>query len=184
MKKEAVNHPSHYNQSGIECIDAMAAATVNKTGIEAVDVSNVIKYLWRYEAKNGLEDVLKAEWYLNHLIKHLKSKQMASSDDYITVYLVELHDIREGSPKIDGAEGLFYDRTKAINYADDIHNKFGVSTTKPNVTITTCDKNCIQDGSVYVIFNVDGSLYGFDNSISEKDLALHNRTYKLLKIQS
>lgn len=43
-----VNHPSHYTQGGVECIDAITAATVNKTGIEAVCTGNVIKYLWRY----------------------------------------------------------------------------------------------------------------------------------------
>ena len=46
-----VNHPKHYTQGGIECIDALKAATVGKTGIEAVCVANVIKYCWRYEEK-------------------------------------------------------------------------------------------------------------------------------------
>lgn len=40
-----VNLPSHYTQGGVECIDAITAATVNKTGIEAVCTANVIKYL-------------------------------------------------------------------------------------------------------------------------------------------
>ena len=69
-----VNHPSHYTQGGVECIDAITAATVNKTGIEAVCTANVIKYLWRYEAKNGLEDVKKAQWYLNRLIAEMEGK--------------------------------------------------------------------------------------------------------------
>ena len=69
-----VNHPSHYTQGGVECIDAITAATVNKTGIEAVCTGNVIKYLWRYEAKNGLEDVKKAQWYINRLIAELEGK--------------------------------------------------------------------------------------------------------------
>lgn len=67
-----VNHPSHYTQGGVECIDAMEAATVNKSGAEAVCTSNVIRYLWRYESKNGLEDVKKAQWYLNRLIAELE----------------------------------------------------------------------------------------------------------------
>jgi hypothetical protein len=68
---DMVNHPSHYTQGGIECIDAIKAATVGKTGIEAVAVANVVKYLWRYEEKNGLEDVKKARWYLERLISEL-----------------------------------------------------------------------------------------------------------------
>lgn len=70
-----VNHPSHYCQGGIECIDALKAATVGKTGIEAVCVANVIKYCWRYEEKNGLEDVKKAQFYINRLIQELEEKK-------------------------------------------------------------------------------------------------------------
>lgn len=71
---DVVNHPSHYNKGRIECIDAIDSATVGKSGIEAVCVANVIKYLFRYEEKNGLEDVKKAQWYLNKLISELESK--------------------------------------------------------------------------------------------------------------
>ena len=67
--KEAMDatNPKHYRKGDVECIDALKAATVGKTGIEAVCVANVIKYLWRYEEKNGVEDVEKALWYLNRL---------------------------------------------------------------------------------------------------------------------
>lgn len=70
---DVVNHPSHYTKGNIECIDAIESATTGKSGIEAVCVANVIKYLWRYEEKNGLEDVKKAKWYLNKLISELES---------------------------------------------------------------------------------------------------------------
>mgnify|MGYP004511028247 CR=1 FL=1 len=70
---DMVNHPSHYTQGGIECIDALKAATVSKTGIEAVCTANVIKYLWRYGEKNGIEDVKKARWYIDRLIKELEN---------------------------------------------------------------------------------------------------------------
>lgn len=69
---DVVNHPNHYTQGVIECIDALKAATVGKRGIEAVCVANVIKYLWRYEEKNGLEDIKKAKWYIERLIKELQ----------------------------------------------------------------------------------------------------------------
>lgn len=71
--QDVVNHPSHYTKGSIECIDAIDSATTGKSGIEAVCVANVIKYLWRYEEKNGLEDVKKAQWYLNKLISELES---------------------------------------------------------------------------------------------------------------
>ena len=72
-KKDAVN-PQHYKKGKIECIDALEAATVGKTGVEAICVGNAIKYLWRYEEKNGIEDVKKAQWYLNKLIEKLDKK--------------------------------------------------------------------------------------------------------------
>jgi hypothetical protein len=67
-------NPQHYRQGEVECIDALKAATVNKTGIEAVCTANVIKYLWRYEAKGGLEDIRKARWYIDRLIQEKKAK--------------------------------------------------------------------------------------------------------------
>ena len=68
---DTVQRPAHYNQSGIECIDAIAAAVKGKSGIEAACVANVIKYLWRYQHKNGVEDCRKAQWYLDRLVKEL-----------------------------------------------------------------------------------------------------------------
>jgi hypothetical protein len=69
--KDNIN-PSHYKQGEVECIDALKAATVNKIGIEAVCVANIIKYLWRYEFKGGINDIYKAQWYLNKLIEEVK----------------------------------------------------------------------------------------------------------------
>lgn len=67
--KDNVNHPSHYTQGSIECIDAIKAATVGLTGIEAVCTGNAIKYLWRWKFKNGVGDIRKAIWYLERLLK-------------------------------------------------------------------------------------------------------------------
>ncbi len=83
---DAIN-PSHYRQGKVECIDALESATVNKTGLEAVCVANVIKYLWRYEAKNGLEDIRKAQWYLAKLIDYLEHKD--EIDEMITKLIAE-----------------------------------------------------------------------------------------------
>jgi len=72
VKKDTVNHPSHYTQGNIECIEAIAEATKQLHGIEAVATANVIKYVWRWKSKNGIEDLQKAQWYLNHLIKQIQ----------------------------------------------------------------------------------------------------------------
>ena len=64
---DMVNHPPHYNQRGIECIDAIEAAT--DLGFEYYLQGNIIKYMWRYKYKNGVEDLNKAKWYLDKLIE-------------------------------------------------------------------------------------------------------------------
>jgi len=69
---DQVNNPVHYNHSGIECIEAIEAMTENMSGATSPHASNVLKYLWRHEYKNGLEDLEKAEWYLSRLKKRYK----------------------------------------------------------------------------------------------------------------
>lgn len=83
--KDKVNNPCHYTQAGIECIDAITAAVSGKSGVEAVCVANVIKYLWRYELKNGVEDVKKAQWYLNRLVSELEGKPILSQTKGINI---------------------------------------------------------------------------------------------------
>ena len=67
---------ARYNRGGIECIDIMKAMTADKSGIEAICVSNVTKYLYRYKDKNGLVDVIKARNYLNKLIEEMESGKL------------------------------------------------------------------------------------------------------------
>ena len=74
-ERDAVNHPEHYTQGGIECIDALKSATTGLQGIEAVCTANAIKYLWRWKNKNGVQDVEKAIWYCKRLIKELQNEQ-------------------------------------------------------------------------------------------------------------
>lgn len=67
-----VSHPDHYqSETGLEVIDAIEAFTFGLRGIEAVDTGNIIKYICRWKNKNGLQDLKKARWYLEHLINHV-----------------------------------------------------------------------------------------------------------------
>lgn len=70
-----VSHPSHYqSKNGIEVIDVIEAFTEDLEGIEAICTGNAIKYLCRWKNKNGVQDLEKAMWYLQHLINVLKSE--------------------------------------------------------------------------------------------------------------
>ena len=78
-KKETVNHPNHYQSvNGLEVIDVMESFTEDLKGIEAVDTTQIIKYICRWDKKNGLEDLKRAMWYLNHLIDLVEEKENGS----------------------------------------------------------------------------------------------------------
>jgi len=62
-------NPSHYKQGGIECIEAIKAATGE--GFIGYVWGNVLKYLWRWPKKGGVDDLKKARWYLDRLIKEV-----------------------------------------------------------------------------------------------------------------
>ena len=68
-----VNHPKLYNShpSGVECITVAEHMSFN--------VGNAIKYLWRADHKNSLEDLRKAAWYVNREIERLE-KQSSVKD--------------------------------------------------------------------------------------------------------
>ena len=67
---DMVNHPPHYNKYGVECIEALRSACGE--GFEYYLQGNILKYLWRYRYKNGTEDLKKARWYLDELIKEVE----------------------------------------------------------------------------------------------------------------
>ncbi len=71
-----VSHPDHYKtKSGLETINVIEAFTADLEGMEAVDTSQILKYICRWKKKNGLQDLNKAMWYLTHLINYVKKKE-------------------------------------------------------------------------------------------------------------
>jgi hypothetical protein len=73
QNKETPINPDYY-KGNIETIDYIEQITTDLTGLEAICVFNIIKYISRYSKKNGIEDVKKSQWYLNKLIKFLENK--------------------------------------------------------------------------------------------------------------
>lgn len=64
---DSIDHPEHYNNGDIECIDAIYSA-LGKDGGDYFCTGNALKYLWRWRKKNGLEDIRKARWYIDRMI--------------------------------------------------------------------------------------------------------------------
>ncbi|HDI4763817.1 TPA: DUF3310 domain-containing protein [Listeria monocytogenes] len=72
MKNEnndKVNNPAHYTADGIETLDYIKAKV---SDYHSYAVGNIVKYVSRYEHKNGIEDLKKAQFYLNDLIKEME----------------------------------------------------------------------------------------------------------------
>lgn len=68
MVNNSVNHPEHYNKGNIEVITIMEDQLTTEEYIGYLK-ANVLKYILRFQYKNGLEDLLKAQWYLDRLTK-------------------------------------------------------------------------------------------------------------------
>ena len=71
---DAVQHPSHYTQGGIECIEAIRAS-MTADGFCDYCKGNIIKYIWRWRDKGGVEDLKKASVYLDWLINAADAKE-------------------------------------------------------------------------------------------------------------
>lgn len=70
MSDDPVNSPKHYKQvPGIECIEVTEHFGFLR--------GNAIKYLWRADHKNGLEDLRKAVWYVQREIANMEAAQKA-----------------------------------------------------------------------------------------------------------
>lgn len=69
-----VNHPGHYESGKFECIEVMLE-TQGKEAVMDFCICNAFKYLYRHKRKNGLEDILKARWYLDKFIELAKREE-------------------------------------------------------------------------------------------------------------
>lgn len=71
-----INHPKHYQSHNIVCECGKALECLDIVKELPFSEGNIIKYLWRWRDKNGLEDLLKAQFYLNDLIESQKIKEI------------------------------------------------------------------------------------------------------------
>lgn len=70
-----VNHPSHYTFGKFECIDVIFdILSTFDDPVSAWLTGQIVKYIWRWPHKNGVEDLKKTRFYLDRLIKHEEEK--------------------------------------------------------------------------------------------------------------
>lgn len=71
--KDNIN-PDHYRTGGLEVIDILKAK-LTPDQLEGFLIGNVLKYTIRYPHKNGVEDLKKAQWYLNRAIEEKDERE-------------------------------------------------------------------------------------------------------------
>ena len=80
-KHDNINHPNHYqNIAGVEAIDILNDVVKDLPGKQAAMLWNTLKYLLRFQKKNGLEDLKKARNYLDYLINDIEAVQDAAKN--------------------------------------------------------------------------------------------------------
>lgn len=72
--EDKVNHPAHYTQGAVECIDALEASMTPEE-FRGYLKGCQMKYVWRYQMKGGVEDLRKARWYLDKLISKVEENE-------------------------------------------------------------------------------------------------------------
>lgn len=79
---KAVSHPNYYMlENGMQVIDIQAGVTFDLKGIECICTANAIKYISRWKGKNGIQDLEKAMWYIQHLINHLRKLEKENKNE-------------------------------------------------------------------------------------------------------
>ena len=92
-KDDNVNHPDHYqSEGGLETIDVIKEFTKGLNGVEAFAIGNTLKYICRFDKKNGVEDLKKAKWYIDHVIEYRESGR--KNHDAMIDSIVELMKVR------------------------------------------------------------------------------------------
>lgn len=85
--RNKVNHPDHYqNIAGVEAIDILNDVVKDLPGKQAAMLWNAMKYLFRFQKKNGVEDIKKARNYLDYLIADMDATCDAAEKLWDTWY--------------------------------------------------------------------------------------------------
>ncbi len=82
-------NPSYYKDgiTSLECIEAMEAM-FGRQMVYDFCVCNAYKYIWRHRNKNGLEDLDKAQWYLNKAKEYYREKYSAMPEEQIAMSIM------------------------------------------------------------------------------------------------
>ena len=136
-KKEAINHPSHYNSGKIETIDA-----IEDWGFgQGFNLGNAIKYISRANHKNDcIEDLKKALWYLNREINRLEKTPTVKPITVTNVLTME----QPGAVVLDTAEDDACCPSTSLSDVDDDIKLSDVVTLKNAVSVEYSYRSCLS----------------------------------------
>lgn len=131
IKDDNVNHPNHYqSEGGLETIDVIKEFTKCLDGVEAFAIGNALKYICRFDKKNGVEDLKKAQWYLDYVVKYRESGRKnhdAMVDSIVGLMNVKLDkdaylDIGEGAEvELSISREMFEEALEKLNDSGDTY---------------------------------------------------------------
>lgn len=119
-ENDPVKHPNHYCYGRFECVEVIRELTAGASGPEGFLLGNIIKYLWRYRRKNGVEDLKKARRYIEMLIRLYEEMAGTRADTAIFDVAPGTVPIRDNRPvfseattwaaaRLTGQHGEFFD---------------------------------------------------------------------------
>ena len=148
-----INRPEHYTYGKFECVDVIHELTQELAGIQAFCLGNTIKYLWRFQHKNGVEDLEKARWYLDRLIKEFKEPK----EDY----RISIGELSEALNPVINEFTAKPEQLNPSNYVYDKANEYLGDATNPNACIATNKPN-----SNYTNKTTARPVYQLDNEMN------------------
>lgn len=151
-KKDNIN-PNHYKFGDMEAMPFIDAVTEfgEFQPVETPHVKDAIKYLIRYPRKNGLEDLKKAQWFINHLIE-VREKIENSVDNSIVTFTND-SEVKYSGHGLAYVEGLV---KHGIIYTNNSWTKKKIKTLSGDLFINAGDSLRYFDDEIY-FYNQDGA---------------------------
>lgn len=167
-----VNHPDHYqNIAGVEAIDILNDVVKDLPGKQAAMLWNTMKYLFRFQKKNGAEDLKKARNYLDYLIADMDAvcdaaKNIKTNNDPCVIYGSKTF----GNAKVYYSTHMFAGTCKSIVFPSDLQRYMFIASFFAKLTAKDFKVYSIRDVLSDSNFVVPDGTDNFSTKLTWKDI--------------
>lgn len=167
-----VNHPNHYqNIAGVEAIDILNDVVKDLPGKQAAMLWNTLKYLLRFQKKNGVEDLKKARNYLDYLIADMDAtcdaaKNIKTNNDPCVIYGSNTF----GNAKVYYSTHMFAGTCKSIVFPSDLQRYMFIASFFAKLTAKDFKVYSIRDVLSDSNFVVPDDTDNFSTKLKWKDI--------------